>query len=338
MIPNEIVSILKEAKSIAILPHVSADGDALGSCIALGLALKKLDKEAVIYIEENIPYNLQFLPGQDFVTVYSPTFLESSCSHATEFCRKTPDAYDAVIALDTGDMGRLGARTAIFSKSSVTVNIDHHKTNTEFAKYNYIDTHSSSVGEIVYQLIKIIGLDIDADIARCLYVAIATDTGGFRYSNTTATTHQIAADLINNGVNVAEISQKVFDSAPFSKVKLMGEAINSIELLEKGAVSLIIVNDEMLQRANAREEDSEGLVNIGRGIEGVEVSILLRERNDGLIKANLRSNSYVDVSAIAECFNGGGHKRASGFTIEGPLEDIRERLLAKIREVLVNEN
>lgn len=315
---NDIISAIKKSENIAILPHVYADGDALGSCLALGLALKKLNMDVKIYLEEDIPYVYSFLPGKELAEVYF----------------RQQDSYETVIALDTGDMERLGSRAEIFRKAHTTINIDHHKTNTEFAYYNYVQASSAAVGEIVYELIKTMGVDIDKDMSTCLYVAISTDTGGFKYSNTTSQTHQIAGNLIKNGLNIAEISRQIFDSTSYEKVKVIGEAINALELLENGKVSLITITDEILKRVKAKEEDCDGIVNIGRNIRGVEVAAVLRQRDSGEVKVNLRSNEYVDVSAIASMFGGGGHKRAAGCTVNNSLDKVREMLLNDIKEVL----
>ncbi|MFZ5989831.1 MAG: DHH family phosphoesterase [Bacillota bacterium] len=318
MIENSIISAINDVDRIAILPHVSVDGDALGSSLALALALKKLSKEPTVYIEEEIPLGYGFLPGKEYVRVYDIK----------------PQKYDLVITLDTGDMERLGKRVEIFNDADTTVNMDHHTTNTEFAKFNLVKTGSSAVGEMIYQLIKMMGLELDKSIATCLYVAIATDTGGFRYSNTTSVTHQITADLINNGVDVADISQLVFETTSLSKVKLMGVAVDSLKILENGKVAFINVTDDMIKNAGAREEDCDGLVNIGRNISGVEVAILIRQRDREEFKINFRSKNYVDVSAIANRHSGGGHKRAAGCTIKGDINEIREMLLKEIKEVL----
>jgi len=318
MILNEIVSVLKKSNKILILPHVSVDGDGLGSSLALALALKKMSKEVNVYLEEEIPYVYNFLPGAHMAEVYSGQKTEA----------------DAVVVLDTGDLGRLGRRAELLDNSRVTINIDHHNTNSGFALYNFVQAASSSVGEIVYQLIRMAGLDIDADISTCLYVAIATDTGGFRYANTTSLTHQITADLINNGVNVADVSQRVFDSVSLEKVRLMGSAISSLEILEAGKVALITVTEDMIKAAGAKEEDCDGLVNIGRNIRGVEVAALLRQTDAGEVRVNLRSNAYVDVSAIASLYSGGGHKKAAGCTIKGDIEAVRPKILETIRKGL----
>lgn len=316
MLPGNIITSIKESDKIIIMPHLNVDGDGYGSSLALGMILNKMGKHVKVLLEEAAPEVYTFLPGSELVDIYK---VQNSF-------------YDLAIALDTGDMGRLGQRADIFSSSKKTINIDHHNTNTEFAFYNYVDSKASAVGEIVYQLIKELGENLDRDISTCLYVAIATDTGGFRYSNTTAVTHQIAGELLNSGVDVADISQKLFDSTTLQKVKLSSLASDSLELLEKGKISIMVLTDEMMAKAGAKEEDCDGIVNIGRSIRGVEVSILLRQRKNGEIKGNLRSNTNVDVSAIAGMFGGGGHKKAAGFTAAGKLEDIKKQLIDDIKE------
>lgn len=325
MMLNRIIAEIKSAQKIAIFPHVSADGDAIGSCLALGLALDKLNKEAVVYTEEEIPLLLSFLPGMEMTKVF-----------AHEIMEKAKAGYDLVIALDTGDIERLGNRREIFIGNSNTVNVDHHPTNTMFASLNYVQTGAAATGEIIYQMVKLMGLDLDAEISTCLYVALTTDTGGFRYSNTTGITHQIAADLINNGVKVADISQQIFENTSLERLKLMGLVINSLELYEESKISYIGITEEMLNSAGAGDEDCDGMVNLGRSIRGVEVSVVLREKLQGEIRVNLRSKTYVDVAAIATRFGGGGHKRAAGCTIKGDMKQAKEMVLTEIRKAIKN--
>lgn len=315
---TRIIDAIKDAENIAILPHVSADGDALGSSLALALALDKVGKNSKIYIEEEIASTYGFLPTKDYVEVYP----------------NNKQSYDLVIAIDTGDLERLGKRVDIFNSATNTVNIDHHTTNTGFAALNHVEPAAAAVGEMIYPLIKMMGVSLDENIATCLYVAIATDTGGFRYSNTTPLTHQITADLISNGANVSMISQLVFETIPFKKLKLMGLAIDSIEIFEDGKVAFITITNDMLKKAGADDEDSDGLVNIARNINGVEVAVLIKERGCNEFKINFRSQSYVDVSAIANKYSGGGHKKAAGCTVRGNMDEIKLMINRDIREVL----
>jgi phosphoesterase RecJ-like protein len=318
MILDKIIEALEKAEKIVILPHISADGDAIGSCLALAAALEGMGKKVKVVLEEDIPFIYRFLPRQELAEVY--TVAENS--------------YDVAVALDTGDLGRLGSRKELFERGNITVNIDHHSTNSEFAFYNFVQPSSSAVGEIVYQMIKMMGIDLEQDTATCLYTAIATDTGGFRFSNTTSLTHQIIADLINSGAVVADISQKVFDTVSYQKVRLMGLAIGTLELLEKGRVSVISVTPEMMKEAGAAEEDCDGIVNLGRNIRGVEVALMLRQWENNEVKVNLRSNTGFDVASLAALYAGGGHKKAAGCIVRGSLPEVKKKLLKDIRENL----
>lgn len=318
MIDTKIIKAIESAQCIAVLPHVSADGDALGSSLALSLVLKKMGKEVRVYTEEEMPRTYEFLPGRELVEVF----------------KGQTEEYDLILVLDTGDLARLGKRIEIFNSTTQTVNIDHHPTNTEFASINYVRSSAAAVGEIIYQLIKEMDISIDQDISTCLYVAISTDTGGYRYSNTTALTHQITAELINNGVDVSKVTQLVFETVPYKKVRLMGLAIDTIEIFENGKLAFICVTNEMMSKTDASEEDCDGLVNIARNIEGVEVAVMIRQRSADEFKINFRSQNYVDVSAIASKYSGGGHMKAAGCTLQGSMEEIKQMLKKDIREVL----
>lgn len=326
---NEIPSVLRGKDKISILPHVSVDGDGLGSSLALALALGKLGKKVRIYLEEKVPLLFEFLPGLNLIEVY-----DKNSEAINEDTQEDKLYSEVTVAIDTGDEGRLGNRLEIFKGSEVTINIDHHATNSMFAQYNHVQINSSSVGELIYELIKELDIEIDMDISACLYVAILTDTGGFRYSNTTSKTHLIVSDLINKGIDISDISKRIFSTNSYEKIKLMGLAISAIELFENGKIAITTITDDIIKTSGSKDDDSEGLVDIGRSIRGVEVSALLRELDDGIIKVNLRSNTYVDVSEIAAGFSGGGHKRAAGCKISGRSEDVKQKLIDEIRTKL----
>jgi phosphoesterase RecJ-like protein len=315
---KEIIKLISEAGSIAIYPHVSADGDAIGSSLALGLALKNLGKKVVIYLEEDIPSVYRFLPEDEL----------------TGFYDENDEVADLNIALDTGDVGRLGSRAEIFFNAPCTINIDHHVTNTKYAHLNFVDALSASTGEIIYSLLKNLKIEIDADIATCLYTAIATDTGGFQYQNTTAETHRIIADLLSTGINVGEISQRIYDNTTYEKLKLTAKSIEFLELHENSKIAVVTLSLEDILSTGAKEEDCDGIVNLGRSIESVEVSVLIKEKSDNEIRVNLRSKTYVDVSEVAAAFDGGGHKRAAGCTVNGTLEEVKKKIIYAIKDKL----
>lgn len=315
MVLNKVISILKNSNQIAILPHISADGDALGSSFALAQALKILGKDVDVILEEKVPELYAFLPGKEFLKENSDNTKK----------------YEVALALDTGELERLGERASVFNNSDVKINIDHHKTNTEFGDYNYVELNSSATGEIIYQLIKRMGVDLNPEISLCLYVAISADTGRFRYSNTTGITHHISADLINNGVDVGWVSQQLYENDSIKRITLMGMAIETIELIEDGKIAFTHITQDMLEKSGASKGDTEGISNLARSISGVEVSVLFKEEETGGIKVSMRSKSYLDVSKIAEQFNGGGHTRAAGCFINENLEQVKDKILHAIK-------
>lgn len=315
---KEIISEIDRSKKIIILPHISADGDCLGSSIALALALKRKNKEVVIYLEESISKIYSFIPCRELTKVYDENYKDSGL----------------VIAIDTGDIERLGTRYQIFKQANITVNIDHHRTNTLFASLNYVSCDSAAVGEMIFDLIKMMNVEIDTQIAICLYTAIITDTCGFRYSNTTSRTHKIAGSLIDCGIDAAGICAKIFDVTTYNKVKLMGAAARTLELFEDGRIALIVITKDLLLQTGSSEEDSEGLVGLGRNIEGVEVAVMLKEKENNEVKVNLRSNEFIDVAKVAVKYSGGGHERAAGCTLKGEIKQVKRMIVEELRVLI----
>jgi phosphoesterase RecJ-like protein len=314
MVVDKITDVLKKSRCPLILPHIDADGDCLGSSLALSLVLRKMGSNPVICLEEEMPDMYKFLPGRDMITVYR----EGRDFHS-----------DLVIAVDVGDVQRLGERAVYFRDAKITVNIDHHVTNTFFADINDVRPGYSSVGEIMVDIIDELGTGFDRDTAECLYVAIAFDTGGFRYGNTTSGTHIAASRLLGTGIDVAGISRKIFETVSYEKVMLTGEVAGTIRLVCGKRVCVMRITHEMMKKTGASEEDCEGIINIGRSIRGVEVAVLLREHGNG-IKANLRSNEFVDVAEIASMFGGGGHQRAAGFFLDGDIDAVEEKVIGAL--------
>lgn len=310
---QKIAENIIDTKDIVILPHINADGDALGAALALGLALVDMGKQVDILLEEEVPSNLDFLPGQELI-------------------KTTPrEQYSTALNIDNGDISRLGKREPYFWNAKTRLSIDHHTTNRVEADYSYVNTKASATGEIVYDIIvNYLKLSLNKDISLCIYTAIVTDTGGFRYTNTTPETLMICADLMRYEIDFPYVIKKVFDMVSYTKLYLMKKTINSMSLLEDGKLAISYLTYEDLKNHIVKNDDFEGLVNIGRNLEGVEVSVFLREDSEGSFRGNLRSNNYVDVSEIAEKFNGGGHKRAAGFNSSDTRDELIEKLIAVI--------
>ena len=313
---KNLIDLIHKADSIAVVTHTSADGDALGSSFSLALALDTMGKKVTVFLEEPVPKMLDFLPGQQFVSEYEG------------------GTYDLCICLDTSDMKRLGKRAGIYSNSKRRITIDHHTTNNMQADGLWIDESASATGEMIYKLVKALNVEIDREIAINLYTAIITDTGGFRYSNTTPESHIIAADLLSRNIPSVDIIKKVFDTISYSKMYFMKKTFQNMALYFDGKVAVSHLLNEDIKSVDAQNDDFEGLVNVGRNLEGVEVSLFLREEQPGVFKGSLRANEYVDVAQIASVFSGGGHKRAAGFSIEGGLDECVRKVLTEIEKVL----
>ena len=317
---ESIAKTLGGARSVAIMPHLNVDGDALGASLALALALNGDNCQADVLLEEPVPAMLDFLPGQEHI-------------------KKTPgDHYDVAVNIDNGDTARLGARLKVYQNAGARLSLDHHSTNKVEADISYVDTRAAATGEIVYKLLtRHMGIKLTQDMALCLYTAIITDTGGFRFSNTTPETMEIAGELMKTGIDFTNANKKVFDRISYAKLFLMKQTMNSLKLLFDGKMAVSYLRWSDLASFNAKLEDTEGLVNIGRNLEGVEVSLFLKEEKPGTFKGSLRSNEYVDVARIAEKCGGGGHMRAAGFTMEGDLEDIVRSLADAVKDSLAGE-
>lgn len=307
---------------ILIYPHVSADGDAIGSCIALQSFIRKSGKKSFIVLEESFPKLYSFMYREDdYITI------EQAKSFGATWH----------IALDTGDLPRLGTRQSIFKDN--TLNIDHHITNSLFAKINYLDKFASSTGEIIYELLNKLDYKYTKTSARAIYVAVLTDTGGFKFSNTNKKCFLLAADLLQYDINISDINKKVYETHSLVKTKLMGKTIEKLQLFIEGQVAIAIFSKEDYLSINATEELFDGIIQIPRRIEGVRVAAIIRESLKGPLKVNLRSNDdIVDVGKIAYDNGGGGHKRAAGYkVVNSTFENITKQLITEIKKQLDNE-
>lgn len=292
------------------------DGDNIGSGLAMSIALNKLGKKATFILDDQIPEIYKFLTGAQ--NIERPNNLYD---------------YDLIIALDCGDMERLGESSKyIFNKT--IINIDHHISNTSFGTINLIDKNAAATGEIVYKVICELGVEIDKSIAECIYVAISTDTGHFQYSNTSSATHKIVGNLLQLEINVQKIYRSIYQNNSKQKIVLMGEALKSLEFLFNDKVSVVKLTKKQTDDIRGKDEDSEGIINLARDIDGVEVAVFLKEIDYDLIKVGFRSKDYVDVSKLAQIFGGGGHIRASGCTIRNEMKKVENMIMEEIEKVI----
>lgn len=312
---DNIKEEIQKANTIAILTHESPDGDAMGSSLAIYLALKQLGKNPDIIIPE-YSRTYEFLPG------------------ANEIIKEgKKEQYDLAIALDCADLKRLNGFGKYFEDAKVTISIDHHGSNKMFADYNYVDPVSPACAQILVIVLEYLKVEITKEIGICLLTGIITDTGGFKYSGITAETFEIASWLLNLGVNVSDIYIRVLQVKTKSNFELTKIIMDRMEFLEDGKIAFTYITKQDEQKVGAQTGDHEGIVEVGRDVEGVEVSIFLRESDNGF-KVSLRSNKYVNVSDVGLMFGGGGHPRAAGCLIQLPLEQAKQKIINEVKKYI----
>jgi phosphoesterase RecJ-like protein len=311
-----VIDAINKSSKVIVTSHVNPDGDNIGAALALCQALKKLGKEAYFVLDDKVPEIYSFLEGAE--GVQNPVSFQA-------------DGFDLVISVDCGDLDRLGRVKGLVGDRKL-INIDHHISNTKFGSINLVEDNAAASAEIIYRLIKSMGIFVDKAIAECVYTGIVTDTGQFQYSNTTEETHVISAELIIAGVKPADLFSKIYQNNPKEKVLLIKEALKSLEFHFNESVSCITMSKAQLDDISKEDLDTEGVVNLARDISTVEVAVFLKEKAPNVIKASLRSKNRVDVCAIAQTFGGGGHIRAAGCTIEDTLERAKERILTAIQK------
>lgn len=310
-IKEEIIN----AKDIVILTHEMPDGDAVGSSLALYNGLKQLGKTVDIIIPE-YPKTFSFLPG---------------CSEIKKEGKS--ERYDLAIALDCSDTKRLRDDLEIFEHANKTINIDHHGSNTMFADLNFVNPVAPACAQILVTVLEYLNIEIEKNIGSCLIAGIITDTGGFKYQGVTAETFEFAASLLNKGVNLSEVYRRVFEKVSREAFELRRVANNRLEFFEDGKISFTYTTKQDEIDLHTSTGDHEGIVELGRSVEGVEVAIYLREI-DGGYKVSLRSSEYVNVSDICIMFGGGGHPKAAGCNLALPLEQAKEKIISKVKEYI----
>ena len=296
---NEFKKLIDESKNIAVASHLNPDGDNLGSVTAMIGILNKLGKNAVFILDDSIPSSFKFLPNLSFAK--KPNLID--------------ERFDLFIALDSSDENRMGDNVKkIFETSKNTVNIDHHLSNTNYASLNIVDPESPATCELLARIFKSLNMELNKDIATSLFTGLSTDTGSFKYSSVTSDTFLIASELFEYDIDINEVTVNVYQSRTRQKTDLLIRAMNSIEYFDGNKIAVVFVTKEDMEKSKAEKADADGIVEFVRDIDTVELAVLLKEKDD-CIRLSLRSKSYLDCTKIASRFNGGGHVRASGGTI-----------------------
>lgn len=326
-IPKVIPDSLAAASHVVLATHVSPDGDALGSLLGLAEILQGLGKKVFAYLEDPVSSMYDFLPNCNIA--------EHDIDALQEFVLQAGPENVVTIALDSGDAERLGVAKDVLLSNSPFLVIDHHRGHRPFGDELWLESECSSTGEMVYELALQMGAEVSATTAFCLYVAIVTDTGSFRYDCTSPRTLRIAADLLELGVRPAEVAQQVYDNYTLARLRLMELVLSTLAVHASGRIGIISVSAAMLEESGAEPQDVEGFVNYPRSLRSVEVAAFLKETKEGSVSVSLRAKGTVDVAAIAAAFNGGGHRNAAGFRFAGKsLAEVQSLVLVALQEVL----
>jgi phosphoesterase RecJ-like protein len=308
-----ILEVIRRGERFLVCSHSRPDGDAVGSMLAMGILLEKLGKRADLVSADRVPVVYRALPGVDKI----------------EKALRVQGRYDAVILLECDGLERTRLQGL---EKFYQINIDHHASGMEFANLNWIDHHAACAGEMVHRLFKAAGVALTTDAATCIYTTVLTDTGGFIYGGTRASTFELARDLTIAGADPIKVAQQVYFSTPMSKLLLLGAALKNLH--REARLAWLWVTHEDMVRSCAAEEDCEGIVNYALSIAEVHAAVFLRELEEGRIRVSLRGKGKINVAEIAERLGGGGHENAAGCTLDGPLKRAKEQILHELNAAL----
>jgi len=311
---NDVISALVEHHAFVIGGHQGPDGDSLGSALALAFGLEQLGKQARVVSPDPIPSLYRVLPGIETV----------------QRVADLPSGYPVAVLVECSSLERSGLDGF---EGRLVVNIDHHSQNPLFGDVNWIDPEASAVGVMIHRTLHALGVEITPDIASLIYVAILTDTGSFRFSNTNPEAFRICAELLECGADPAPLATAMYDNVPAAKARLLGRALMSLEFESEGNVALMSLPSDAFQEYPG-EPDTEGIVNQAQAIEYVDVSILFKEMDPGRFRVSLRANDSADVAAVAAAFGGGGHAKAAGCSLDGDFPSVRKRILGEVDKQL----
>lgn len=305
---EQTAKLLLDADNILLLCHQYPDGDTIGSAAGLCLALQRLGKQVRVACNDPFPPKYDYMTASITMQDFEPDF---------------------ICTVDVADSKLLGADMQMYA-DKIDLCIDHHGTNTDYAKQVCLNAEDAATAMLIFRLLEHLGVELDSEIAACLYTGIVTDTGCFKYSNTTALTHRIAADCMETGIPYAMINRVMFDTKSRARIELERRALEGISFYYNGRVAIMAITNEMIAQSGATEDDLEGLPPLPRQIEGVWVGVTLRERADGGFKVSVRTGKHANASDLCGLLGGGGHAAAAGCRIDLPLKDAADKLVQVI--------
>lgn len=325
---KKILELIKKSQAVLITSHRDPDGDSIGSQLALAELVKSEGKSCRIINQGDLPYRYMFLDPQG--KIENVDMVKG---------RKDVGAIpDLVLVLDCTSMSRVGEVEKLIPASATLINIDHHPDNEEFGNFDYVDVDASAVGEIIFSLLKISGFFITTAVSTQLYAAILTDTGRFKFSNTSPRCLKVCAELIKSGADPKHITNQVYFNHSLPFLRLLGSILSNPQTLDEGKICTMILKQDLLADLRVDPKEVEGVVDYSLFLKGVEIGLLFTEKENGKTKVNLRSQNEFDVSKVAKAFGGGGHRNAAGCILNHGLEPAKRIILERIQKILKNES
>ena len=312
---GRIVDAIRTRHRFVISSHARPDGDSIGSQLAMAGALKALGKEVLVVNKDAAPPPLMAFPHVPEI----------------EIADSVDGSFDAAIIMECGDLARTGV---LGLERFFTINIDHHPDNTSYGQINWFDPTAAACGEMVYELIRALGLALSRDMATHIYLAILTDTGSFRYSSISLRTFDICRETVVAGVEPVAIARTVYESSSLGRLRLYGGLLNSMQLDPTGRIAVLYVDHDITRAAGGTYEDTEGLINIPLSVKEIEAVIFFRKIEDDVYRVSMRSKAKVDISAVAKVFEGGGHKNASGCTAHGAIDELQREFVTRVGQAI----
>lgn len=312
---SQVVELIENKSDFAITTHIKPDGDGVGSSLGLCWLLNSLGKRAEVVVHGDIPPSYRSLPGAEAIR------------NITRIDKK----FDAIFIIECSDIGRPGIAGL---EDEFTVNIDHHATSEHFGTINWIDSTASAVGEMIYNLCKAIGGRITKEIAECVYMALVTDTGSFHFPNTSDRTLKVASELIRAGAKPDMIGEAVYANYPWSRIELMRQVLSTVSRDESGHIACLRQTLQMQEASGAVDGDNSGFVNIPLAAKEVLAAVYMREVGPDRYRVSLRSKGDINIAKVAESFGGGGHRNASGCSVEGSWDNVESTLVAAVLEAV----
>jgi phosphoesterase RecJ-like protein len=316
---HRIIDAVRPRQRFVISSHSRPDGDSIGSQLAMAYALRELGKTVVVVNKDRAPGPILQFPGVPDIVIAD----------------NVSEQFDAAIIMECSDLARTGVGGL---DRSFVINIDHHPGNTGFGDINWFDPSASACGEMVFELVRALGVSISPEIATHIYLAILTDTGSFHYSGITPRTFDICKQTLEAGVDPVLVARMVYDSSHLGRLKLFGAVLSDMQIDKSGRIAIVYVDHAMARAAGGTYEDTEGLVNLPLTVKEIEAVVFFKQEKDNEYRVSLRSKGDIDIGAVAKEYGGGGHKNAAGCTVQGNIDDLRRALVEKVEHAIETQH